>query len=242
MRVKIITAAITHHRWGTPSLPGKNWRTSNDAKKMKLNLLTGSTSVLTPPGKPRKMIYPKQVEDIAIEHWNENTIVEPALHNRRAVTDDKETIPTRYQSLTDKEQYSLFKEECSVRIGAIMRRDAVDKITKLSRKPDNADRAKRLNYYENLHTKFPSIDWYLDKKPEEVKPLHDHTTALCRVCEAALLNYTTVVKTIKRLCQCKTWRCPNWICFCITDDNEEGAAVTCSCKCAFENCSKCKVS
>ena len=89
---------------------------------------------------------------------------------------------------------------------------------------------------------FPSIDWFLDQKPEEVKPMHDHTTALCKLCEAAVLNYTTLVKTIKHQCDCKTEHCPDFLCMCPQDD-EENDDVTrqCNCHCDCDNCRGCKV-
>ena len=145
---------------------------------MKLNLLEVTTSVLHPPVKKRKLMFPLDVEKLAVQHWNDNTVIEPALHSRRAVSDDKETVPTRYQSLTDKEQYCLFKDDCSKQIEDIMRKHAVDQSSKVEQRPESTDKAKRINYYATLPDKFPSIDWYLDLRPEEVKPMHDHTTAL----------------------------------------------------------------
>ena len=44
-QVKTITAAATHHRWGTASLPDISWRTIKEAKRMKLDVLEGTTSV-----------------------------------------------------------------------------------------------------------------------------------------------------------------------------------------------------
>ena len=37
-QVKIITASVTHHRWGTPSLNEIGHGTLTDAKKMRLDL------------------------------------------------------------------------------------------------------------------------------------------------------------------------------------------------------------
>ena len=239
---KIILASVTHHRWGPPSLPDTSWRTRKVARKMKQDLLDGTTSVLEPPAKKRKMMFPIEVEELAVKHWKDNTVIEPALHSRRAVSADKETVPTRYQSLTDNEQYSLFKEECSEQVEEIMRKYAVEQSVKVVKRPESEDKAKRLNYYATLHEKFPGFDWYLDLRPSEVKPLHDHTTALCRRCESTLLNYTTLVKEVKNQCKCSSSQCPNWICMCATDsDEEEFGQSRCSCKCECDDCMHCKV-
>ena len=243
-QVKTLAASVTHHKWGMPALPGVGHRGRKEVKQMKMDFLKGKTSILTPPVKPKKKIYPKEVEELAVNHWRENTVVEPALHNRKTVSDEKETIPTRYQSLTDKEQYSQFKEDCSEQIAEILRLYALENIEILHKRRESADREKRLAYFATLHRQFPSYDWYHDRKPAEIKPLHDHTTALCKTCEAALLNYVTVVKAIKSQCRCTTNHCPNWICMCQpSSDDEEGpsATPTCSCKCACDDCTKCKV-
>ena len=243
-QVKILAASVTHHKWGMPGLPGVGKRGCKEAKQMKMDFLKGKTAILTPPVKTKKKIYPMKVEELAVDHWRENTTVEPALHNRKTVSDETETIPTRYQSLTDKEQYCQFKEDCSERIAEILRLYALENIEKLHKRRESADRERRLAYFATLHKQCPSYEWYIELKPAEVKPMHDHTTALCKTCEAALLNYVTVVKTIKSQCKCTTNHCPNWICMCQpSSDDEVGPNSTsaCSCKCSCEDCTKCKV-
>ena len=103
-QLEVITAAATHHRDGMPSLEGVSYRTERSVKKMKIDLLQGNVSVLTPPTQTKRQIYPQKLVDLASKHWNENTTPEPALHRRKAEKDDQETIPTRYQCLTDREQ------------------------------------------------------------------------------------------------------------------------------------------
>ena len=239
-QVKVIAAASFHHRWGSPDFPEVSWRAADDAKKMKLDLMQGTVAVLTPPTKAKKRIYPKQLEDLATKHWNENTILEPALHRRKAESDDRETIPTRYQSLTDKEQYSLFKEDCGEEMADILRSFSIQEIEKLRLRPESNDKTRRLAYFETLPDKVPSIEWYLRLKPPQVKPLHDHTTALCKICEKNLLNYSTLFKAIKLQCKCKSASCPNWMCLCSEDedDEEEGS---CNCGCDCDECKMCKV-
>ena len=200
--------------------------------------------ILTPPAKTKRNVYPKQLEDLGEKHWIENTTIEPALHRRKAELDDKETIPTRYQSLTDKEQYELFKEDCSEEMIEILRKHASDEINKINHRPDSEDKTRRLAYFTRLPTVVPSIDWYLGLKPKEVKKMHDHTTALCKLCEAALLNFTTLVKIVKHQCKCKTTLCPNWVCLCFLEENhmdDDGDEGQCACKCACESCAMCQV-
>ena len=115
-QLKVIVAAATHHRYGMPDIQNVSWRISKEAREMKFDLLKGNKSVLAPTPKAKRQIYPNELECLAIKHWNENTVPEPALHRRKAKSDDKEPIPTRYQSLTDKEQYSLFQKDCGEEI------------------------------------------------------------------------------------------------------------------------------
>ena len=101
-------------------------------KSIYLSILKGSDLILIPPAKSKRNVYPKQLEDLGEKHWIENTTIEPALHRRKAELDDKETIPTRYQSLTDKEQYELFKEHCSEEMKEILRKYASDETVKVN--------------------------------------------------------------------------------------------------------------
>lgn len=246
-QVKVVTSALTHHKYGTPDLPGVSWRAKKEAKTMKMNLLVGSCPVLEPPVKPKKHVYPEEIENIVTEHWMQNTILEPALHRKKAKQQEKESVPIRYQTLTDKEQYAQFKEDCSESITDIMRSFGEEHSAKISQWPESLDRTRRLSYYSKIHTKFPSIDFYIGRKPEEVKPLHDHTTALCRTCEAAQLNWQMLVKTVPMLCQCGTRECPNWVCMCRHEDTDDDTeddfdGGTCSCSCECPDCKKCKVS
>ena len=241
-QIKIIVAAATHHRWGAPSLPSISWRTRAAAKNMKLDLLSGTASVLTPPTKKKKQMFPPEAVELCVEHWKDNTVIEPALHSRKALSDERETVPTCYQTLTDKEQYCLFKDDCSTEMEDIMRKYSIEETIKIQARPDSADKTKRLSYYASLHGKFPSIDWYLSLKPKEVKPMHDHTTALCKECESTLLNYDTLVKAVKAQCKCLSSQCPNWICMCSDDkDYDEDDPSRCTCECHCDDCNKCKV-
>ena len=80
-----------------------------------------------------------------------------------------------------------------------------------------------MKYAEEIPNRFPSITWYLEAKPSEVKWMNDHTTGLCKVCidityvdtintmkifyqmdEAARINYNAVVIAAKKSCVCCT--------------------------------------
>ena len=82
-QVKVVVAAVTHHRWGTPDLTENiSWRTKTQAKQMKIDLLTGNNQILTPPPNKKKKIIPEGVEKIALKHWTDTTIPEPAVQRR----------------------------------------------------------------------------------------------------------------------------------------------------------------
>ena len=93
------------------------------------------------------------------------------------------------------------------------------------------------------------MDWYTDQKPPEAKPLIDHTTGLCHLCEAAKANFTTIVKSVKRLCSCGSKLCENWFCVCSKsededndDDEEDDEDKPCECPpCDCEICNVCQV-
>ena len=235
-----VIAAVSHPVYGDPGL-ALNWRQKKEAKTVKENLLTGKISTLKLPEKDKRKIYPESVEAIANEHWKENTIVEPAKHTGKAISDETETVPTRYQDKTDKECYENFKEECSEKIKNKMSKVSRDLIGKIANRPDTADKRRRVEYAESLPDKFPSLDWYIGQRPPETKPLCDHTTGLCRVCEAGKQNFSNIVQAAKRMCNCGTKACPRWFCACpISEEGENETLCTCpGCEC--EVCTTCQV-
>ena len=88
--------------------------------------------------------------------------------------------------------------------------------------------------------RFPGLLWYIEQRPEETKPLCDHTTGLCHLCEAARTNFKTMVNTLKRHCVCGTKLCPNFSCVC--SEREEDDDETCQClTCECQSCAECKV-
>ena len=238
---KKIIAAVSHPVFGDPGL-GLNQRQCMEAKTMKANLLTGKTTTLELPHREARKIYPDMVKTIATDHWKEITILEPAKHTGKAVCDDGETVPTRYQDKTDSECYENFKEECREKVRIEMSRVSQELKEKLTKRQDSMDKRRRLEYADSLPDKFPSLDWYIAQRPPETKPLCDHTTGLCHVCESAKLNFSKIVKTAKSQCSCRSKSCPGFSCACpITDEEEDNYICTCP-PCECEACSMCKVS
>lgn len=239
-QAKIIIAGVSHPTFGDPGL-NLSRSTKQEVRQAKENLLTGKTSVLKVSEKKKRQIYPKIVEAIARDHWLETTIPEPAKHSRKAVEENGETLPTRYQDKTDKECYLDFKEECEGKVTIEMQKVAAEMIGKLNQRPDTADRKRRLEYAESLSDKFPSLDWYLEQRPKETKPLCNHTTGLCHLCEAAKENFANIVNAVKRRCRCGSHLCPNFSCACpIPEDGGEEAPCSCP-PCECELCRNCQV-
>ena len=217
---------------------------------MKVRLLTGEDQILTPPPKARRDVFPAKVKEIAREHWLETTIPEPAVNRRlkrkerqlREGEQADESTPTRWQHLTSAEQYASFQEDCKEMVKSEMEKKVVKDCEKLMGRPPSADKDRRMERLETLSECFPSPKWHAEQKPEGVRPLVDHTTGLCRVCEATSLNYQTLSKALKRLCSCKTRQCPNWICFCQPDGDGTGDDLQeCQCGCNCDYCSACQV-
>lgn len=213
---------------------------------MKVRLMTGKDQILTPLPRAKRDVFPAGVKQMARKHWLDTTIPEPSV-NRRMKRKERqlkegeqavESIPFRWQHLTAEEQYANFKEDCKDSVREEMEKKAVEDMEKVLRRPHSEDKEKRISRIETLSECFPGPKWYSEQKPEEVKPLIDHTTGLCRVCEATSLNYQTLSKSLKRLCACNTRMCPNWICLCQVDDDDQ---QDCQCGCSCDDCLACQV-
>ena len=140
------------------------------------------------------------------------------------------------------ECYENFKDECRGKIKIEMTKVSQELQEKLINRPESMDKKRRLEYAESLPDKFPSLDWYIAQRPPETKPLCDHTTGLCHVCESAKLNFSKIVKTTKSQCSCGSKSCPGFSCACPIPDEEEDD-YTCMCPpCECEACSMCQVS
>ena len=132
-QIKIIVSSITNHRWGTPKLEAYvSWRIKATAKN-ESGSLTGKEDSLVPPAKSKRKTFPKEVEAIALKHWTDTTIPEPSVQKRltKKSSRNDEIIPTRWQHLSQKEQYANFQSECSIEISDIMEKDE-EKIRRVS--------------------------------------------------------------------------------------------------------------
>ena len=175
---------------------------------------------------------------MAGECWmSDGTIPEPAKHQRpesAAVDNEGETIPQRLQVLTNDEAYVHFQDKYTSKVKSVMKRKV------------NAAREKHRNetvYNQkvkarltHLEDKFPSKQWFINRKPKETKLNNDHTTGLCKDCYSTRINYESLIKHARSKCQCKTKSCPNWSCLC---DGEEDCE--CDPVCSCDDCVMCQV-
>ena len=101
---------------------------------------------------------------------------------KKFAKDGDERVPTRYQTMTDKESYESFTESCSQEIKEVMVEYAGQRLNVYRNQPDSQDQAYRVSYTEEiLSNKFPGISWWLHQRSDEVKPMIDQTTGLCKV-------------------------------------------------------------
>ena len=141
-------------------------RVEKEVVEMKRRLLEGKDSILKTTEREIRQVFPLEVKNLAVKHWEEITVTEPAKHRRlsKVVKDKDETTPTRYQTMTNDESYDSFKEACSEEVTAVMKVKAREMVAVVSRRPDSADRQNRLRYAEQvLPNKFPCKTWWLQK-------------------------------------------------------------------------------
>ena len=239
-QAKAFIAGVSHPVYGDPGL-GLTRKAKGEVKNIKGKLLSGSETTLKVDNLKVRKISPQTVETIAREHWLENTIPEPAKHTGKAIEEGGETVPTRYQDRTDREVYENFKEDCSEKVKVEMAKVGQEMRNKLVKRIDSVDKQRRLEYAGSLPELFPSLDWFIKQRPAETKPLCDHTTGLCHLCEAARKNFSTIVQAAKTRCSCNTRMCPNWSCVCpVVDDDQEQAPCVCP-PCECEDCVTCQV-
>ena len=119
---------------------------------------------------------------------------------------------------------------------------AEDILIQVGGRKESTDKKRRVVYAQTLSDKFPSLTWYISQRPPETKPLFDHTTGLCHICEAAKKNFDTIVQAAKHKCSCSMSPCPNWFCSCpVPEDDEEEQPCSCP-PCECEDCSFFQVS
>ena len=149
---KLFIAGVSHPVFVDPGL-GLDERARKEIKQIKENLLKGETSTLKAEPHKKRSEFPPRLEAIARNHWLENTIPEPAKHSGKALEEDGETVPTRYQDKTDQEFYMNFKEECGDLVKAEMTKASNEMIEKLNRRAESADKTRRLEYAQQLSTR-----------------------------------------------------------------------------------------
>ena len=235
-RVKIV-ASVVDHRYGEPDL-GETRNVYEAAIKLKVEFTGGIKTTLEPARKNAPEHYPPEVFKLAEESWlNRSTTPDPAKHARpqKALRDGKETVPSVYQMVTDDEAYAQFKDNDEERVKQAMQKSCEALRRKYQNRPDSETKRKTFETLARKENKFPGKTWFLARKPPQTKILDDHTTALCKDCNSAQMNYETIYKMRKKFCQCRTNSCPNWICACEEDNCE------CTHPCACDDCSGCQV-
>ena len=180
---KIIIASLTSLEYGAPATLGINRREEQDAKEMKLRLLTNKSSLLDLHPHTSRKVFPTEINELAVEHWKRITIIDPSKQNkpRKALKDDEETLPIRWQTTTNVEAYESFQEMYSEDIREIMTRHARKYKENFLHRPPSADRTYRLKYVEEIPNRFPGFTWYMERKPPEVKLMNDYSTGHCKV-------------------------------------------------------------
>ena len=180
---KILAASVTSLEFGVPDL-GLSSRDEKEVVQMKERLMSGEEKSLKTLEKPMRQAFPPILQEVAKQHWEDITVTEPAKHRwlSKAVKDGEETAPSRYQTMTNEETYESFKESCKAEVTAIMVKHSQERMAFYSRRPDSHDKDYRMRHaHESIPNKFPSMSWRLEQRPREVKPMHDHTTGLCKV-------------------------------------------------------------
>ena len=179
----VIAAAVTSLEYGVPEL-GLNRKEEKLVMGMKKKLMQGEDKVLMKPENTIREVFPKGVKEVAVQYWESITTTEPAKHRRvtKAVKDGDETLPTRYQTMTDKEAYQSFYENCTDDIKVLMAEHGRAMEILFSKRPESADKQVMIQLArERVPGKFPSLSWFISQRPREIKPMDDHCTGLCKV-------------------------------------------------------------
>ena len=199
----VIAASLSSVKYGVPSL-GFNTRDKKEATEMKNRLLSGEDKVLKGAEMSPRQHFPPEVAKVGKDHWNEITITEPAKHLSltKAVKDGDETLPDRlfltllaptgalviffdifrWQTMTNEEAYESFKENCREPVRALIEEHGKNMLEKVSKRPDSVDKDYRIALaWDWIPDRFPSLSWFLEQRPPEVKACNDHATGLCKV-------------------------------------------------------------
>ena len=235
-----LVASVTDHRYGIPDV-GETVNVKIAARKLKLDFMRGNKTNLEPNKNKNPERYPPEVFEIAHESWiNRSTKPDPAKHARpkTALKDGEETVPTIWQVVTDNEAYEQFKENDAERVREVMQKSCEKLREKYRNNPASENKQKIIKTLDRREATFPGKTWFLARKPAQTKMLDDHSTALCKDCVTAQLNFETLYKARKKFCRCKTSNCLNWVCLC---DEEDPNHCECNHPCECDDCSSCQV-
>ena len=84
--------------------------------------------------------------------------------------------------MTNEEAYESFKEDCREPVRALMVEHGKKMLEKVLKRPESDDKEYRIQLArDRIPDRFPSLSWFLDQKPPEVKACNDHATGLCKV-------------------------------------------------------------
>lgn len=240
---KVLAAALYDPKFGYPNID-ETRTVKNAGKALKTKLLGGENLDLKPKNRTTSDHFPDTVKQIADKCWRTQcTVIEPGKHSRpkAALKDGEERIPAIYQTLTDKEAYSIFEDMYKAEVNQTMIEECNKLRAEVNLRNDSQLKAKLLAQISKKETRFPSMSWFLQQKPKETKSRSDHCTGLCRDCEGPQLNYDCLIKYQKKFCNCRTKECPKWFCACDTDEFGNLPAI-CSCDpCDCDECLKCEV-
>ena len=240
---KIIAGAVYDHICGYPNID-ETKAVKKEGKILKTNLLSGDTSDLKPKERQKVDFFPVSVKEIAEKCWRTNcTVVEPGKHTRpkSALKDGEEVIPSIYQTLTDSEAYTVFKDNYNEEVREAMEKHCAEVRLKVTQRKESGGKQKLFEMLLKKQTRFPSFSWYKKQKPKETKFRSDHCTGLCKDCEGPQLNLESLKKYMRKLCRCNSKLCPEWICSCDLDDGEVKEHCDCD-PCDCDECLKCEVS
>ena len=234
----VLVAAVTCPRYGVPDID-ETRNVIEAAKKLKKSFFGGQQSTLGVEERKKRELFPQNVKEYARESWEtDSTIPEPAQHQRpeSAITDGNEKVPARLQVLTNDEAYEQFKDNYKEKVHDVMKEHCEKIRLKYEKIPDSANKLKILESLERKENLFPGKTWFLQQKPPETKVNKDHSTGLCKDCQEGHLNYETLLKFLKKTCDCRTDRCPNYVCICQVPDD-----CQCSGECECQDCISCQV-
>ena len=144
---RILAASVTSLEYGVPDL-GLSSREDKEVFNIKKKLISGEEKILKAPEKTVRQAFPPKVQEIALKHWEEITVVEPSKHRYviKAVRDENETVPTRYQTMTNEESYESFKETCKNEVKDVMVKQSKEMTIVYEKRKDSLEKDTRIRY------------------------------------------------------------------------------------------------